>query len=195
MKLTPQDQEAVLRLVEEGVEASSSKLAAISRTRWELRTTSLKAYAGPEDYAELGRPGQDCFGAYCHAPGKMFLAYFTARSAALLGRAFLAGSRRSAEAKAQVQEAAVAEVSNIFINAVASHFADRCGMAFILPPPKLARGSRLDIIRSAFGSFPAVGKVFSATITLASDELSADCTMMMMLDDLILNFVLEALDR
>ena len=57
------------------------------------------------------------------------------------------------------------------------------------------RGARADIVTAAFGALQPVGKVFSATINLSSQDIAADCTLMMMLDDLIVNFILNALDR
>src|SRR5208337_4561870 len=95
---SPEDQKAILQLVEAGVEASTAKLAAISRTEWTIRTTALKAYATPEDFAELGQPSQYFFGAYCQSPGRMFLAYFSSRSSALMTQSFLANSRRNLQA-------------------------------------------------------------------------------------------------
>jgi chemotaxis protein CheY-P-specific phosphatase CheC len=195
MQITPDDQKAILGLLEAGTEASTSKLAAISRTQWTIKTTALKAYATAEDFAELGQPSQYFFGAYGTAPGRVFLSYFTSRSSAMMTQAFLAGSRRGLQATPQMQEVAVAEVSNIVINAVAAAMADRCGMAFILSAPQSVRGARADIITAAFGALQPVGKIFSATITLASQDIAADCTLMMMLDDLIINFVLNALGR
>lgn len=195
MQITPEDQKAILQLVETGVESSTAKLAAISRTEWAIRTTSFKVYATAEDFAELGQPSQYFFGAYCSSPGRMFLTYFSSRSSVLMTQAFLASSRRNLQATPQMQEVAVAEVSNIVINAVAASLADRCGMAFILSAPKTVRGARADIIRAAFGALQPVGKIFSTTITLASKDIAADCTLMMLLDDLIVNFVLNALGR
>ena len=188
-------QKAILQLIEKGVEASASKLAAVSRTEWEMRTTSLKAYASAEDFVELGQPSQYFFGAYCQAEGRMFLAYFTSRSAALLTQSFLAASRKGLQATPQMQEIAVAEISNVVLNSIAGTLADFCGMAFILTAPKVARGMRMDIIKAAFGDLQAASKIFSATINLSSRDIAADCTLMVMLDDRIIDFVLEALDR
>ncbi|HBT61610.1 MAG TPA: hypothetical protein DEB40_07690 [Elusimicrobia bacterium] len=195
MEIQPQDQKAILQLIERGVEGSAAKLAAISRTDWQIRTTSFKAYATPGDYAELKAASQYFFGASCQAPGKMFLALFTSRSAAIITKAFLAGSGKQMEATVQMQEMAIAEVANIVINAVSNSLADECGMAFILSAPKSSRGARADIIKAAFGDFAARGKIFSAYIHLSSSDLSTDCTLMLMLDDLIVNFILNALDR
>jgi hypothetical protein len=195
MQITLDDQKAILGLLETGIEASAAKLAVISRTRWAIKTTALKTYATAEDYAELGQPSQYFFGAHCSSPGRVFLSYFTARSSALLTQSFLANNRRGLEATPRMQEVAVVEVSNIVINAVASSLADRCGMAFILSAPKIERGARTDIIKAAFGALQPVGKIFSATINLSAQTIAADCTMMMMLDDLVVNFILNALDR
>ena len=136
MQITPEDQKAVLGLLEAGIGASTSKLSAISRTNWAIKATALKAYATAEDFAELGAPSQYFFGAYCTSPGRVFLSYFSSRSSAMLTEAFLANSKRGLEATPQMQEVAVAEVSNIVINAIASSIADRCGMAFILSSPR-----------------------------------------------------------
>ncbi|MDD5657630.1 MAG: hypothetical protein PHF00_10310 [Elusimicrobia bacterium] len=195
MEITPQDQKAILQLIEQGVDSCAAKLAAVSRTQWQIRTSSLKAYAKAEDYAELQAPSQYFFGAHCQAPGKMFLALFSSRSAVLLTQAFLCSTRPDIEPTPAVQEAAVAEVSNIVINAIANGLADRCGMAFILSAPKMSRGARADIIREAFGEFKPSGKIFSVYIHMGSKELSADCTLMVMLDDIIVNYVLNAIDR
>lgn len=195
MEITPHDQQAILQLIERGVDQSTAKLAAISRADWQIRTTSLKAYATPEDYAELKAPSQYFFGAYSQAPGKMFLAMFNSRSAVLITKAFLSRGGQGQEPTPKMQELAVAEVANIVINAVAASLADRCGMAFILSAPKLARGARADIIQAAFGDFKPSGKIFSAYIHLASKELTADCILMLMLDDIIVNYVLNALEH
>jgi hypothetical protein len=195
MQITPDDQKAILGLLETGFGASTSKLAAISRTQWAIKATAFKAYVTDNDFTELRQSNQYFFGAYCSSPGRLFLCYFTSRAAVLMTQAFLAGSRRSLQATPQMQEVAVAEVANIVINAVAAAMADRCGMAFILSAPKSVRGAHADIIKSAFGALQPVGQTFSVTINLASQDIAADCTLMMMLDDLIINFILNALDR
>jgi hypothetical protein len=95
MEISAQDQKAILQLVEAGVESCSAKLGAISRTEWQIRTTSLKAYSKAEDYSELQTPSSYYFGASCQAPGKMFLALFSSRSSVLLTQAFLEIGRAS----------------------------------------------------------------------------------------------------
>lgn len=195
MEIAPPDQKAILQLIESGVKRSSAKLAAVSRAEWQVCTTSLKAYSKPEDYAELHQPSQYFFGAHCRAPGKMFLALFNSRSAALITKAYLAGSGKGYDATPQMQETVIAEVANIVINDAAGSLADRCGMAFILSAPKTVRGSRSDIVTAAFGEFSPAGKVFSVWVQLVSKEMTADCALMLMLDDLILNYILNALDR
>ncbi|MDD5630027.1 MAG: hypothetical protein PHU21_13245 [Elusimicrobia bacterium] len=195
MQITPDDQKAILGLLESGIGASTSKLAAISRTQWTIKATALKAYATAEDFAQLGQSGQSYYGAYCSSPGRVFLSYFTSLSAGLMTQAFLASRRRGVEATPQMQDVAVAEVSNIVINAIATVLADRCGMAFILSAPTSVRGTGAEIVQAAFGALKPVGKIFSVTISLSSHDIAADCTLMMMLDDLIVNFILNALDR
>jgi hypothetical protein len=192
MEITRQDNKAVLRLIEKGIAAGAGKLAKISRTQWEIREILLQAYAKPEDYAELRPPNQYFFGAYCQAEGNMLLSYFSSRSAALITQAFLAGNRGGRQATPQMQELAMAEVSNIVVNAVAGPLADHCGMAFILSAPTSVRGSRADIIKAAFGDFSGTGKIFSARIDMSSKEIAADCTLMLMLDDLMVNRILNA---
>jgi hypothetical protein len=192
MEIKPKDEKDILQLIEKGVAAGVGKLAKISRTKWEIRKVSLQAYAKPEDYAELRQPTQYFFGAYCQAAGKMFLAYFTPRSADLLTQAFLKGNRMGVQATPRIQELAVAEVANIVINTVANSLAERCGLAFILSAPTSVRGELAEIIKAACGDFSGTGKIFSAYINMSSEELAADCTLMLMLDDLIVNFILNA---
>ena len=68
-------------------------------------------------------------------------------------------------------------------------------MAFILSAPKTARGSRSDIVTASLGDFSPAGNIFSVWIQMVSCDMTADCTLMLMLDDLILNFIINVLDR
>ncbi|MFA6002536.1 MAG: hypothetical protein WC881_00560 [Elusimicrobiota bacterium] len=194
MEINPQDQKTILQLVEQGVDSCTSKLAAISKTDWQLRTTSMKAFVKADDYIEKGHPSQYYFGAFCQSSGRVFLAFFNSRSAELITKSFISGSK-GLQATPDMQEVAICEIANIVINAVAGSLADRCGMAFILSAPKPVRGAKADMIKAAFGDFSNMGKVFGAYIHLSSQELAADCTLMLMLDDLFVNFILNALDK
>lgn len=194
MEIKPQDQKAILQLIEQGVDSCTSKLAAISKTDWQLRTTSMKAFVKVDDYLDKGQPSQYYFGAYCQSSGRVFLAFFNSRSAELITKSFIAGSKGLQPTPA-MQEVAICEIANIVINAVAGSLADRCGMAFILSAPKAVRGAKADLVKQTFGDFPDKGKVFGAYIHLSSQELSADCTLMLMLDDLFVNFILNALEK
>ena len=194
MLISPENEKLILRVIEQGVDRSAAKLAAISKAEWEMRTTSLKTYAKPVDYEELKAPSQYFYGAYCQSPGAMFLALFTSRSASVIARAFLeAGGRDSGQANSSMQELAVAEISNIVINAMASVLADRCGTPVILTAPICARGARADIIQKAFGDFTPAGNVFSAYIHLASRTLPTDCNLLLMLDDVTVNYLINVL--
>jgi hypothetical protein len=193
MDITRQEEQAILRLVEQGVGAIAGKLAKISRSQWDIRTLSQKANDTPEEYLELPQPGQYFVGAYCQAVGKMFLSYFTPPSAASITRAFLGDRRQDVLATPHMQEIAVAEVSNIVTNEVAGRLADSCGLAFLLASPKSVQGTRAEIMKAAFGNFAGTGKIFSAHIHMSSKEIAADCALMLMLDDLIVNYILNAI--
>ena len=191
MEITPQDQKTILRFVKRGVAASSSKLAAISRTVWDIRGISLEACARPEDCAQLKEPSESYLGAYCQAPGKLFLAFFSELSAARSTLPLMSGGAGGRLSTPQRREAAVAEVANIVINAVADALAEPGGVAVILSAPKCVRGQRADIIKAAFGNLFPSGRIFSVFIHMASQEIAADCTLLMMLDDVNVNFLLQ----
>lgn len=195
MEMTPEDQKAILKLIERGVEASAVKLGAISRTDWDIHTTSLKIYATAKAYAELTQPSQYYFGASCRAPGNMFMAFYSGRSAQLITKAFLASAPKGVKATVEMQQHAVLEVSNIVINAVAGVLAEHCGLSFILSAPTPLRGSRGDIIQQAFGAFSHIGKMYGAYIHMSSSKLAADCTLMLLLDDAVVAHILHTVDR
>ncbi len=193
MLINAENQKLILRIIEQGVDQCATKLAAMSRADWDMRTTSLKAYAKPDDFAELKAPSQYFYGASCQSPGAMFLALFTSRSAAIITHAFLGKGRPDFKASPSMQELAVAEISNIVINAVASVLADRCGTPVVLSAPKPSRGARADIIQQAFGEFKPAGNIFSAYIHLAAPTLTTDCTLLLMLDDVTVNYLINVL--
>lgn len=193
MAMNPENEKVILRIIEQGVDQSAAKLAAISKAEWDMRTTSLKAYAKTQDYGEVKAPSQYFYGAYCQSSGAMFLALFTSHSASVIAKAFLGGACPNSQVSASMQELALAEISNIVINAVASVLADRCGTPVILSAPVAAKGARSDIIQQAFGNFKPAGSVFSAYIQLASSSLTTNCTLLIMLDDVTVNYLINIL--
>lgn len=180
----------VLEIISEGIDEAVDKLAIMSRAKWKMVVNSFAAGVGKsfpytEDLAQ-------CYGAYAGSSGAMFLLILSKSGGSDIAKAFAFGYEEALAKLPDAEHKALAEVANIFIGKVAAVLSDRCQTIQMISVPTVALKTKSELILQAFGDYEPRGKIFSAHIHIASERLSADCNMLIMLDARIIGQLLSA---
>lgn len=196
MSLNETAQQALLRIIESGMNASADKLAKISRTRWQMQTTSISTVPLERLEPILGADGKNHYGAYFSMPGGVFLVLLPQQSGSAIADAYLSGGSGLKKDQKELIQEAVAEISNVVVNAVASTLADACDMAFFVSAPEMAFGKKEDILAEAPKKFKSSGENLSIMtyVHMSSPSLSSDCTVVILLNSRWKDRLLQALD-
>ena len=196
---SPEADKKLLALIEEGVSASADALAAVSRTNWTTQTTSIDM-AGSGSVksvqARLAKDQTDQYGAFLSMPGAIFLLMLPKKDGAGLARAFLGGRSRPGTA-APREEVCVAEIANVVINAIANAMANACDDSFILSAPTMILAKKEPLLKLAVDELEAGGETYAIMtyVAMASETLSSDCTIMLLLSPVFRGRILKALGR
>jgi chemotaxis protein CheY-P-specific phosphatase CheC len=196
MSLSDSAQQALLRIIEGGMNASADKLAQISHTRWQMQTTSISTTPLERIEPLLSSGGKDHYGAYFSMPGGIFLVMLPQQSGSAMADAYLSRTGKSPQSQSELVQEAVAEISNVVVNAVAATLADACDMVFFLSAPEITYGKKEDILAEAPKKFKSSGENFSIMtyVHMSSPSLSSDCTVVILLNSRWKDRLLQALD-
>lgn len=133
-------------LVERGAEHVRERLDRMSPLAW--RIDSLDWDVPYQDvlysFPKGGSPLDKLYGSYFSMPGAAVMAVFPASTAASLTQQVVASF--GAVSKTIPPEQALAEVSNILVNAIGGVLADACKFSFFLPPPDVFLASKPDLL-------------------------------------------------
>lgn len=195
--ISEEAEKALLRLVESGVSESAERLATLSRTTWQTQTVSIREVP-LEKFADGGSGGdQDQHGSYFAMPGGVFLVMFPKKSAPALAAAFVSKAKTKPEMTEKWAQDTLAEIANVIVHAVANTMADACGDVFFLSAPSNAVGKRAELVKDAPNRFERSGKTFvlMAYVHMLAEELSSDCSFVLLLSAQRRDKLLKALDE
>lgn len=195
MTLSDSAQQALLKLIENGMNASADKLAKISHTRWQMQTTSISTAPLERFESILAPDDNDHYGAYFSMPGGVFLVILSQKSGSAVADAYLSQGGKRLESKRELVQEAVAEISNVVVNTVAATLADACDMVFFLSAPEMTYGKKEYIMTEAPKKFKSSGENFTIMtyVHMSSPSLSSDCTVVILLNSRWRDRLLQAL--
>jgi chemotaxis protein CheY-P-specific phosphatase CheC len=198
VKFSPEVENKLLDLIAEGVYTSAATLADVSHTTWSAQTGSIStedAGSLKSVEARLAEDKTEHYGAYLSMPGAVFLLMLPKKDAPDLSKAFLGGRRSGTSAPPDA--VCIAEIANIIINTIASTLADACDDSFILTAPTMILGNKTVLMKLAAEKLATEGEpaAIMTFISMASQTLASDCTVLLMLSPSVQNRIMEALDR
>lgn len=187
----------LLSLIEEGVSASADSLAAVSHTKWETQTLSIRAdeTGNAENvHARLAGDPSEHYGAVVTMPGAVFLLMLPKKDGAGLAEAFLSGRKRRPGAALPRESVCVAEIANIVINAIANTLANACDDSVVLSAPAMILGKKETLLKLAMDELKATGETFAIMtyVSMSSSTLSSDCTVLLLLSPACRGRILKA---
>ncbi|HEX4047680.1 MAG TPA: hypothetical protein VH309_07595 [Elusimicrobiota bacterium] len=193
-------EQVLLDLIEEGVGASADSLAEVSRTKWTTQTTSSSADASgslEKIRTRLAGDQTEQYGAFMSMPGAVFLLMLPQKSGAKLAEAFLGEKRLLPGASVPPEGACVAEIANIVVNAIANTMANACDDSFVLSAPTMILGKKERFLTLAQDELKAAGETFAIMtyVSMSSQSLSSDCTVLLLLSPACRGRILKALDQ
>ena len=193
MTIAEEAQDQILNVLQKGVQRSTSRLTALSKTRWDCHIISVDRGPGARFQSILARDAREHFGVYFSSPGERYLVIFSEES----GQAVVQASPYARPGVKPVahgtNQPILMEVANILINGLSGELAERQGMARVISSPRSVWSKKLQIYERAFGDLPAVDtdSMLSVLIHISSPALAADCTLMLRLDMLSTTFLLS----
>lgn len=168
----------LLQVIGAGLDAASARLEKLSRTRWAMQTVSVRQLGPEELSAALSSDHGEGFGVLFSAGDSRFVVFFSAASATAICRAFLGKAYAAA-----AERDAIAEVSNIVVNAMIDEVGNALNEPLLLSAPRVVEGERSAIMGRVLESFrsgsrprPVVSQVH-----MTAEGLSADCSVVLMM--------------
>jgi chemotaxis protein CheY-P-specific phosphatase CheC len=200
MTLDPESEKALLDIIADGVSASANSLAAASHTNWVTQTLSITANKNGSVeslQARLAGKKDDHYGAFMSMPGAVFLLMMPKNRAAGLAKAFLSGNKPRPGSTLPREGVCVAEIANIVVNAIANTIADACGATFLLSAPMMILADKELLLKKAMEELKTSGETFAimAYVSMSSEALSSDCTVVVLLSPACRSRILKALEH
>ena len=190
---------SLLELIEKGVSASADSLAAVSHTTWTTQTQSITT-EGPGTVeglrAQLAGDKMEHYSAFLSMPGAVFLLMLPQKDGHDLAKAFLDGRTR-ASGESVREGVCIAEIANVVINTIANTMADACDDTFLLTAPTMILGKKESFLKMAIDELKSAGETTAIMtyVSMSSESLSSDCTVLLLLSPACRGRILKALDR
>ncbi len=193
--ISAQSEKALIRLFETGVSESAERLATLLHTNWQTQEVSLRPV--PTDkFTDNSGGDQEHYGSFFTMPGAVFGVMFSRESAPRLAKAFFPSGPAQPDVTERWVRDTIAEMSNVIVHAVANTLADATGDVFFLSAPQTVVGRRQDLIRAAPSRSAKSEKAFflMAYVHMLAEELSADCSLLLLLGSERCERLLKALE-
>ena len=190
----------LLSLIEEGVSASADSLAEVSHTTWSTQTLSISTDGNGSVENLRGRLATDAtehYGAFLSMSGMVFLLMLPKKGAPGLAEAFLSENSRRAGKKPPPEGTCIAEIANVVVNTIANTMANACDDVFMLSAPTMILGKKEALLKLAVDELETAGQTFAIMtyVSMSSEKLSSDCTVLLLLTPACRGRILKALDQ
>ncbi|MBI5242944.1 MAG: hypothetical protein HY922_04565 [Elusimicrobia bacterium] len=176
--------EALIRLLEGSVARSSQLLAKLSHTPWGVMSSSINEIPPVRLLSWFSRESEPQLASRFKArPGIPLdlLVFFPVSSAQAVTEAFTRSCSEKVRQLPDLVPLTIAEVSNILAQGAIATLADEVKKSFILPAPETRRGSKAQLLESAFEDYDGRTDILMLThVDLYSERLSAQCSMVIM---------------
>ncbi|MBI4386767.1 MAG: hypothetical protein HY551_05245 [Elusimicrobia bacterium] len=195
MNVTADQQKVLAALIEQGIDKSTERLAQMTKTRWEMSTMSLTTASGDRIQTLVAPAAGTHYGVCFTAPGATFVAMFPGESARRVVQAFTKGGGERLKAVADLEKNAIAEISNILVNAVAGVIADTLDRALIVSAPEILEGAKNKLMETALRRSDNKNSfALMSYVSMSSSDLSTDCLLVILLNSELLENLLTAIE-
>jgi chemotaxis protein CheY-P-specific phosphatase CheC len=194
MKLEDGTRSELFKLIEAGVFGSAERLAKMSGTTWQMQSVSVKM--GSTEKPVYAKEDGDQLGSYFSMQGGFFLVIFSQKSGAKVADVFLKRSTKPSESVLERQQMALAEISNVMVNAVVTALADACDTVLFISAPESMAGTRDSLVKQAIekAKNSNSGFVISTSVHMSSPALASDCTVIFLIDSRLMQRLVNALE-
>lgn len=168
----------LLQVIGAGVDSASARLEKLSKTTWTMQTVSVRQLDPSEFVASLTGDRVEGFGVAFSAADSRFVVFLSNASATAICRAFLGKSYKLA-----LEREAIAEVSNILVNAMIDEVGNALKTPLLLSAPRVVEGSRAQIMSNVLDSFLTGGRPspIVSQVHMMAEGLSADCSVVLLM--------------
>ena len=185
MTLTPEQSKELARILRGGLEKCAKRLEDVTHAGWAVERVAV-APGGEITPASL--PDElplEHFGTFLATAGASFLMMFPPRSGYLVTNAFTRDVPDKIEKMSERDSKALAETSNIVVNALLAHLAEASGRRLLISAPEMLVDRKRGLFFRALGRLRD-SKKLAATVfaSLSSrDLLESECDIVVFLDD------------
>lgn len=196
MNLTVAEKERIQGLIEEGVTRSADRLGKLSRTQWGVVSSSTNEIPVVRllswFHREKGEHLAACLRASVDIPMEAVL-IFSGKGADSLTGAVTRPWAEQMKRLPNLVELTIGEVSNILAQSVIGALADQFQQTVILSVPEVKRGPKADLLAAALDRYDGRKDVILMShIELYSNDLAADCSMVLIVDSSALHSLVRA---
>ena len=196
MNLTLPEKERIQALIEEGVTRSADRLGKLSRTQWGVMSSSTNEMPVVRllswFHREKGEHLAACLRASSDIPMETVLIY-SGKGAAALTDAVTRPWADQMKRLPNLVDLTIGEVSNILAQSVIGALADQFGQTVILSVPDVRRGPKADLLAVALEGYDGRRDVILMShVELYSNDLAADCSMVLIVDSDALRTLVRA---
>ena len=127
----------------------------------------------------------------------MFLLMLPKKGGPGLADAFLSEKARAAGKTPPPEGTCIAEIANVVVNTIANTMANACDDTFMLSAPTMILGKKESLLKLAVDELESAGQTFAIMtyVSMQSEKLSSDCTVLLLLSPTCRARILKALDQ
>lgn len=196
MNLSPREMERVQALIEEGVVRSTDRLGKLSRTQWGVMSSSTNEIPAVRLLSWFQRAKEDHVAATLRASAEIpteAVLIFSAKSADAVADAVTKPWAERMKALPNLVELTIGEVSNILAQSIIGALADQFDKTVILSVPEVTRGNKVELMAKALERYDGRKDVLLMShVELYSNDLAADCSMVLIVDSATLQRLVKA---
>lgn len=192
------DQEALKKLLEEGVDHGMQSMAKLTRVKWEVTSVSLTDGPPKRFLDAFAKSAEKQAGVRVSSkdPFPMeFLLIFSPKSSSALTGSLTQTYQVDLGADAEARRSVLEEVGNILVSSFLKKLANSIKTTIMTTPPTYSEGNKKELLSAALAAFGEQthpdGHVVMAHIGMCSSRLLADFDLLILAEPECLNKMVE----
>ena len=196
MNLSVREMERIQALIEEGIGRATDRLGKLSRTEWGVMSSSTNEIPAVRMLSWFQRAKEEHVAATLRAPADIpteAVLIFSAKSAEAVAEAVTKPWAARMKTLPNLVELTIGEVSNILAQSIIGALADQFEKTVILSVPDVSRGAKVDLMAKALERYDGRKDVLLMShVEMYSNDLAADCSMILIVDSATLQALVKA---
>lgn len=196
MNLSVREMERIQALIEEGVARSTDRLGKLSHTQWGVVSSSTNEIPAVRLLSWFQRAKEDHVAATLRASVEIpteAVMIFSAKGAEAVSAAVTKPWAERMKALPNLVDLTIGEVSNILAQSVIGALADQFEKTVILSVPEVTRGPKVELMARALERYDGRKDILLMShVELYSNDLAADCAMVLVVDSATLQQLVKA---